>query len=191
MKCNQSRIWTRVAVSNSCNDNHYTTGSPRHGSGWVCLGTGDFLWPQGVVLLRLLPSLGEGGYCLAPIIGGMPTGPKVFLAMLDACGLQPCDRTHLKNGLVSYLSGGGADDKYQEFLHLQTGKDKHRFLLHPAFWPGKSMTSRDSMGTDPSGLVSTWSRGPAHRQYLLCRVKFITWHLKKQAFLHLPCMSLD
>ena len=27
MKCNQSRIWTRVAVSNSCDDNHYTTGT--------------------------------------------------------------------------------------------------------------------------------------------------------------------
>ena len=26
----------------------------------------------------------------------MPTGSKVFLAMRDACGLQPCDRTHLK-----------------------------------------------------------------------------------------------
>ena len=26
MKCNQSRIWTRVAASNSCDDNHYTTG---------------------------------------------------------------------------------------------------------------------------------------------------------------------
>ena len=25
MKCNQSRIWTRGAVSNSCDDNHYTT----------------------------------------------------------------------------------------------------------------------------------------------------------------------
>ena len=30
----------------------------------------------------------------------MLTGPKVFLALLDACGLQPCDRTHLKNGPV-------------------------------------------------------------------------------------------
>ena len=29
----------------------------------------------------------------------MPTGPKVFLAMPDACGLQPCDRTHLKKPL--------------------------------------------------------------------------------------------
>ena len=27
MKCNQSRIWTRVTVSNSCDDNHYTTGT--------------------------------------------------------------------------------------------------------------------------------------------------------------------
>ena len=27
MKCNQSRIWTHVAVSNSCDDNHYTTGT--------------------------------------------------------------------------------------------------------------------------------------------------------------------
>ena len=27
MKCNQSRIWTCVAVSNSCDDNHYTTGT--------------------------------------------------------------------------------------------------------------------------------------------------------------------
>ena len=27
VKCNQSRIWTRVAVSNSCDDNHYTTGT--------------------------------------------------------------------------------------------------------------------------------------------------------------------
>ena len=27
MKCNQSRIWTRVAVSISCDDKHYTTGT--------------------------------------------------------------------------------------------------------------------------------------------------------------------
>ena len=30
----------------------------------------------------------------------MPTGPKVFLALLDACGLRPCDLIHLKNDLV-------------------------------------------------------------------------------------------
>ena len=29
MKCNQSRIWTRVAVSNSYDDNHYTAGTSK------------------------------------------------------------------------------------------------------------------------------------------------------------------
>ena len=38
---------------------------------------------------------------------GMPTGPKVFLALPDACGLRPCDRAHLKNGLVPYSCVGG------------------------------------------------------------------------------------
>ena len=32
MKCTKSRIWTRVAVSNSCDDNHYTTGTSK----WWC-----------------------------------------------------------------------------------------------------------------------------------------------------------
>ena len=48
----------------------------------------------------LLPT---GGCCLAleaTLIRGMPTKPKVFLALPDACGLRSCDRTHLKNGLV-------------------------------------------------------------------------------------------
>ena len=39
----------------------------------------------------------------------MSTGPKVFLVMPDACGLRPCDRTHLKNGFVPFLSGGGTE----------------------------------------------------------------------------------
>ena len=34
MKCNQSRIWTRVAVYNSCDDNHYTTGTSKNSS-WL------------------------------------------------------------------------------------------------------------------------------------------------------------
>ena len=46
----------------------------------------------------------------------MLTGPKVFLAMLDACGLRPCDWIHLKNGLLPYLSGGGMADKYRGVL---------------------------------------------------------------------------
>ena len=74
----------------------------------VCLGTGDFLRPQGAIPPRLILPSG-GGYCLAPEAPqkrGMPTGPKVFLALPDTCGLRPCDRVHLKNGLVPYSSVG-------------------------------------------------------------------------------------
>ena len=42
---------------------------------------------------------------------GMPTGPKVFLALPDACELRPCERTHLKNGLVPLSCVGGTYDK--------------------------------------------------------------------------------
>ena len=69
-----------------------------HGSGRVCLSTGYFLRPQGSYLPRLLPLWGCWVYCLAPeapLLRGMPTGPNVFLAIPDACGLQPCGRTHL------------------------------------------------------------------------------------------------
>ena len=55
----------------------------------------------------------------APLIRRIPTGPKVFLEMPDACGLRPCHRTHLKKGLVLYLSGVGTENKYRK-----------RFLLH-------------------------------------------------------------
>ena len=48
----------------------------------------------------------------APLIKRMPTRQKVFLAMPDMCGLRPCDQTHLKNGLVPYLSDGGTENKY-------------------------------------------------------------------------------
>ena len=37
----------------------------------------------------------------APITG-MPTGSKVFLAILHACGQRPCNRTHLKKLFVPY-----------------------------------------------------------------------------------------
>ena len=43
---------------------------------------------------------------------GMPTGPKLFLPMQDACGLRPCGQPHLKNGLVTNLYVGGTYDKY-------------------------------------------------------------------------------
>ena len=42
----------------------------------------------------------------------MLTGPEVFLELLVACGLQPCGRTHLKNGLMPYSYAGGAYNKF-------------------------------------------------------------------------------
>ena len=82
-------------------------------SGWfcqVCLGTGDFLRPQGAIPPQLIPP--SGGLGLLPGAWGapkrgMPIGPKVFLALSDACGLRPCNRTHLKNGLAPYSCVGG------------------------------------------------------------------------------------
>ena len=79
-----------------------------------------------VGLLRFPPALGgyppwfyllTGGwvYYLAPeaaLIRGMPMGPKVFLAMPDACGLHPATGPTLNNGLVPDLYAGGAYDEY-------------------------------------------------------------------------------
>ena len=51
---------------------------------------------------KLLLPLGSWVYCLAPeapLIRRMPTGSKVFLALPEACGLCPCDRTRLKMAL--------------------------------------------------------------------------------------------
>ena len=65
----------------------------------VCLGTGEFPRPQGSIPPGLYPLQGCWVYCLAPEAPPkrvMPTGPKVFLALTDACGLRPCDRAHLK-----------------------------------------------------------------------------------------------
>ena len=47
-------------------------------------------------------------------------GSKVFLALPHACGLRPCDWTHLKNGLVPDLYAGGAYDKYRSVWVLTT-----------------------------------------------------------------------
>ena len=50
------------------------------------------------------PLRGFIAWCLRPpLLRGMPTGPKVFLAMSDACGLQPCDGTHLKRHYVTFF----------------------------------------------------------------------------------------
>ena len=76
-----------------------------------------FLQPQGVVPPGFYSFCGEVN-CEAPLIRGMPMGSKVFSAMSDACGLRPCDRTYLKNGLLPHLCAGGAYDKYREFSFL-------------------------------------------------------------------------
>ena len=58
---------------------------------------------------RLTP-FGGWVYCPAPeapLIRGMPTGPLVFLAMLGACGLLPCDQIHLKKALNHIHPVGG------------------------------------------------------------------------------------
>ena len=78
----------------------------------VCLGTGDFLRPQGAITQAFTPL--RGVYCLSPLIRGMPTGLKVILALPNACGLRPCDRTHLKSGLAPHSYVGGTYDKYKE-----------------------------------------------------------------------------
>ena len=93
-------------------------------SRWVAFGRPSYLWTvlpgvprhwrvppaSGGHPPRLIPPL--GGLGLLPGAWGapkrgMPTGPNVFLALPDACGLRPCDRAHLKNGLVPYSCVGG------------------------------------------------------------------------------------
>ena len=93
-------------------------------SSWVAFGRPSYLWavlPGVPRHWRFPPASGghppqaytpSGGLGLLPGAWGapkrgMPTGPKVFLALSDTCGLRPCDRAHLKNGLVQYSCVGG------------------------------------------------------------------------------------
>ena len=95
-----------------------------HSAGRACPGTDlvgcvsaleIFLRPQKAVSPGFYPLRGGWIHCLAPeapLIRRIPTKPKVFLAMLDACELRPCDRTHLKNGQVPDLYARVAYDRY-------------------------------------------------------------------------------
>ena len=96
----------------------------RFSSCWVTL------WPAVLATARIRPNVSRqleisfglrglspgllspsGGCCLAPeapLIRGMPMGPKVFLAMPGACGLRPCNQTHRKRPCTF----GGAYNKY-------------------------------------------------------------------------------
>ena len=96
---------------------------------WVAFGRPFYLW---AVLLgvprywrvppasgghppRLLPPSGGWVYCLepeAPPKGECRRGRRYFwLALPDACGLRPCNWTHLKNGLVPYSCVAWTYDK--------------------------------------------------------------------------------
>ena len=93
---------------------------------WVTFGRPSYIWavlPGVPRHWRVPPASGVhppgfrplcGVYCLAPeapLKRGMPTRPRVFLALPDAYGLRLCVRTHFKKGLVPYLSGGGTENK--------------------------------------------------------------------------------
>ena len=58
---------------------------------------------------------------------GRPTGPKAFLGMLGASWLRPCNRTHLKNGLVPHSSRWW--DGRQILLPLPTRMDSEVMVM--------------------------------------------------------------
>ena len=65
------------------------------------------LWPQWVVPPGFNPLRRGWVYCPAPEAPqkrGMPTGSEAFLELPDACGLWPCDRTHLIKALCHILT---------------------------------------------------------------------------------------
>ena len=100
----------------------------------VCLGTGDFLRPQGAIPPGFYP---PSGGLLHVTWGapkrGIPTGLKVFLALPDASGLRPCDRTHLKTALCHIRALVGRIDKYQrstQSLSVATRLHEARILRY-------------------------------------------------------------
>ena len=71
----------------------------QRGSVGCYLCPGDFLRPRGAVSPGFYPLTESWVYCLAseaPLIKGMLTGPNVFLALPEACGLRPANGPTLK-----------------------------------------------------------------------------------------------
>ena len=116
MQSVSARFWTRVAVFISYDDNDYTTGTyfGLHSVGRltsrrfcrVCLDTGDFLRTQGAIPRQAYTPF--GGLGLLPGAWrapkrGMPTGPKVFLALPDACGFGPATGPTLKRPCAIFV----------------------------------------------------------------------------------------
>ena len=116
-------------------------------SSWVAFGRPYNLWavlpgvPQhwrfppasGSHPPRLIPP--SGGLGLLPGAWGapkrgMPTEPKVFLALPGACGLRPCDRTHLKTALCHIRALVGRFDKYRGLRGRSQGKViQHKIII--------------------------------------------------------------
>ena len=82
----------------------------------VCLGTGDFLRPQGAIPPRLIPPSG-GGYCLAPEApqkGECWRGRRVFFWHLPTrVGFGPATGPTLKTALCHIRALVGRNDKYR------------------------------------------------------------------------------
>ena len=61
-----------------------------------CVSSLDIPLASGGRPQALTPFRGCQVYRLAPLFGGIPTGPETFWGLPDASDLLPCDRTHIK-----------------------------------------------------------------------------------------------
>ena len=60
----------------------------------------------GRIRKAVLPLGGSAG-CASALESSSGLRGQIFFTLPDACGLRPCDRTHLKNDLVPYSCVGG------------------------------------------------------------------------------------
>ena len=103
---------------------------------------------------RLLPASGGWVHRPAPeasLIRGMPTAPRAFLEMPDACGLRPCARSHPKKGLVPHLPVGWGEQQIPQ-INIGLNLSSCRVALRPAvlsaarIWPSVSRYLEISFG---------------------------------------------
>ena len=154
-----------------------------HGSGRVCPLSWNYLWPQGGRPPRFPAS--SVGLGLLPGAWGVPkrgmqTGPEAFLELRDACGLRPCDRTHLKKGLVPPSYTGGVYGKYRLNPHVRSFPLSGMTLQ----CLGHISACRDAwrtvlVGCSPFTGITAGLRGPFPQVLTLIGwVRFIAWRLK-------------
>ena len=77
----------------------------------MCLGTGDFLQPQGAIPPGLYPL--RGGYCLAPQKGECRRGRRYFWPCRTCVGFGPATGPTLKTALCHIRALVGRIDKYR------------------------------------------------------------------------------